>query len=387
VIRVGFIVGDMSAAWLGGVNYYRALLSALVFPEQHTVEPVVFVASKHLAEARSVFPTLECIPSDFFHNRSISGLMYRLAGRSSVTRSLFLEPMLARHGINVLSHYDPLRENSRVRSIAWIPDFQHVHLPHFFNSRERRRRDAHFRSIIRESERVIVSSESARQDLQRFEPSLASKARVLRFVPDINFLSALGSLNALHDRYRFNGPYFYLPNQFWVHKNHMLVVKALAVLKQQGITPTVLMTGRTSDYRNPGFFDTLMKEVRRLDLQESFRVLGVVPYSDLMALMHHALAVINPSLFEGWSSTVEEAKALGKCVLLSDLDVHKEQDPEHAIFFKRDDAGQLAAAMYQLLNAQPSTRNLVDFSTLSTAHNARRRLFAETYREIVIEVS
>ncbi len=36
-------------------------------------------------------------------------------------------------------------------------------------------------------------------------------------------------------------------------------------------------------------------------------------------------ALINPSQFEGWSTTVEEAKSLGVKMLLSDLEVHKEQ--------------------------------------------------------------
>ena len=38
-----------------------------------------------------------------------------------------------------------------------------------------------------------------------------------------------------------------------------------------------------------------------------------------------SVALLNPSHFEGWSTTVEEARALGVPMLLSDLDVHLEQ--------------------------------------------------------------
>ena len=58
-------------------------------------------------------------------------------------------------------------------------------------------------------------------------------------------------------------------------------------------------------------------------------------YEDVFALIKFSKAVINPSLFEGWSSTVEECKSVGKNMILSDLDVHKEQYP-NAVFFKRD---------------------------------------------------
>jgi hypothetical protein len=59
--------------------------------------------------------------------------------------------------------------------------------------------------------------------------------------------------------------------------------------------------------------------------------------------MHHAIAVLNPSLFEGWSTTVEEAKAQGKQMILSSLPVHMEQAQEHrARFFYPEDSGALA---------------------------------------------
>ena len=36
--------------------------------------------------------------------------------------------------------------------------------------------------------------------------------------------------------------------------------------------------------------------------------LGKVPYSDLINLINQSKALINPSLFEGWSTSIEEAK-------------------------------------------------------------------------------
>jgi len=49
--------------------------------------------------------------------------------------------------------------------------------------------------------------------------------------------------------------------------------------------------------------------------------------------MRVAGAVINPSLFEGWSTTVEEAKSMGVPMLLSDIGVHREQAEGRASFF------------------------------------------------------
>jgi len=43
--------------------------------------------------------------------------------------------------------------------------------------------------------------------------------------------------------------------------------------------------------------------------------------------------IVQPSLFEGWSTVVEDAKALGQRIVLSDLPVHREQEPPAALFF------------------------------------------------------
>jgi glycosyltransferase involved in cell wall biosynthesis len=57
---------------------------------------------------------------------------------------------------------------------------------------------------------------------------------------------------------------------------------------------------------------------------------------------------LQPSLFEGWSTTVEEAKSLGKKLLLSDIAVHREQNPPESVFFDPKNSEELAAKMLKL---------------------------------------
>ena len=52
-------------------------------------------------------------------------------------------------------------------------------------------------------------------------------------------------------------------------------------------------------------------------MQDCFLFLGLIPRDDVQGLMEISVAVVNPSLFEGWSTTVEEAKALGVPLVLS----------------------------------------------------------------------
>ncbi|HEV2697788.1 MAG TPA: glycosyltransferase [Terriglobales bacterium] len=162
---------------------------------------------------------------------------------------------------------------------------------------------------------------------------------------------------------------------------------ALRVLKDQGVNVCVIASGNTADHRQPGYFNDLMSQVRQADVEDRFLTVGTVSYPDLLALMAGSVAVINPSRFEGWSTTVEEAKSMGKVVLLSDLRVHREQAPERGRYFSPDDAEGLAKVMEEALVSYDS---VVDQKMIREAQRAlpdRLLAFARGYEDIVLELA
>ena len=52
----------------------------------------------------------------------------------------------------------------------------------------------------------------------------------------------------------------------------------------------------------------------------------------IINLIFHCDILINPSLFEGWSTTVEEAKLFDKKMILSDIKVHNDQAVKNTLF-------------------------------------------------------
>ena len=84
-----------------------------------------------------------------------------------------------------------------------------------------------------------------------------------------------------------------------------------------------------------------MKNLKEYKLENNYKYLGLVPYLDVMSLIYHSLAIINPSYFEGWSSTVEQANAYKKTIILSKIKVHLEQNPDNAYFFNPNNSTSL----------------------------------------------
>jgi glycosyltransferase involved in cell wall biosynthesis len=227
-------------------------------------------------------------------------------------------------------------------AIAWFPDFQHRRLPHYFSPATRWRRELGFRAQIASGRKILLSSESALRDFRKFYPGSASDVSVVRFATGPAASSLSADPAAVVAQYNLSSRYFYLPNQFWRHKNHQIAVDALAVLKRRGLDVVIAATGSQDDPREPNYFGDLMKEVARRGLEDNFRYLGMIPLPHVYALLRSAIALINPSRIEGWSTTVEEAKSFGVPMILSDIDVHREQTGGEARYFGVDDAEILA---------------------------------------------
>jgi hypothetical protein len=205
---------------------------------------------------------------------------------------------------------------------------------------------------------------------------------VLRFVSQPRLGERLPlSIGELQQRLGVPAKFFHLPNQMWKHKNHALVVEAL----RHAPEAVVVATGPREDYRHAGVYDSLMAQVRAHGLEERFLHLGLVSFHELASLMHHAVAIINPSRFEGWSTTVEEAKSLGKRVLVSDIPVHREQAPARGRLFPVDDPRALGALMVETWSTEDRAAEARAMAEAASALPERTRAFGEAYASIVAD--
>ncbi len=384
-IKIGFVLRNNH--WLGGRNYLRNLFEAIHALPGGDLRPIIFTGME-TADASVGIPDLQVVRSSIFDVRGPAQFARSMVLRVT-SRDKMLEKLLIKHGVSVLSHSDhlgvrPSAARAFLPIVGWIPDFQHVHLPEFFRAQELQDRDRAFMDLCLHCERLIVSSECARADLQTFAPQYAHKAVVLRFVASPAPLGNAANLPDLQRVYDFDGPYFLLPNQFWAHKNHRVVIRALQILKEQGEHVKILATGSKDDSRNPSFFASLMEYAKECKVLDTFRVLGTVPFDHLVGLMRHSIAFINPSRFEGWSTSVEEAKSMGKQILLSDIAVHREQAPERGIFFPAEDAEALAYAMATTRIEFDESRDTAMQELARNHFPARQREFGEKYKQIIV---
>lgn len=376
MIRVGFRAP--SAKWQGGRNYLWNLCHAIGQRSERTVQPVVLARTQADVDDYRAVAEVEA-PSRLERTRLpfvIGRTAMHLAGFEVVERIAML-----RADIDVYSHAPPLGKRFGAPWIYWIPDLQVARLPHLFDAYARAKYTHEIRSALDTAPLVIVSSYVTKADVcQIFGQRYEDKLRVLQFVAQPR-VPKLPSREELTQRYRVPPRYIALPNQFWKHKNHALVVEALAHARDV----VIVASGSTQDFRNPGLYPRLVERAEQLGVADRFRILGAIPFADVMGLVTYATGVLNPSLFEGWSTTVEEARTLGKRLVLSDIDVHREQAPPRARYFKSDDARDLAVQLDALWR-EPDGNDAAAADEAGRALPARTRAFAAAYEAIVHEV-
>lgn len=232
--------------------------------------------------------------------------------------------------------------NFPIRVFSWIPDFQHKELPEFFSDVEIRARDTSFGAMVTNAHRIVLSSNHAADVARRYYPEASAKLEVMPFVAQIpaDVFQLDGA--AVAAKYALPEKFIFLPNQLWKHKNHMVVIEAMTIAREAEPALTVACSGATTDYRDSSHVPNLQSRIRELKLDTHVRILGMIPEEDVFALMRQCICILQPSLYEGWSTVVEQAKSLGKPMLLSSLSVHIEQDPPASQFFDPKNPRQLA---------------------------------------------
>ncbi len=385
------VVGGQS--WIAGVEYIKNIVLALAgLPEDtHSGIQLNLICTKEINQNlfQQMQPYLHRVffeENDFPRPTIKNRLSWLISNKVFQNLNPRMNQFVKQQDFDfVYPYFSSDCQRKKIRSAAWIPDFQHKHLDGFFPASELKERDNYFNKIARQASRVILSSQAAAADFADFFPRDAHKARVLPFrtvAPPEWFAD-----DPVRVQRKYNLPdrFLIVCNQFWQHKNHLAVFEALRKLKAEGVTPSVVCTGHIHDYRQPQFSDTILQTIHQFGLARQICLLGLIPRLDQIQLMRRSVFVLQPSLFEGWSTVVEDARSLGKPMLLSNIPVHVEQNPPGSIYFDKHQPAELAEAISRCWEQfQPGP----DFDSEEAAQKRSRNEitdFAHRFLEIATE--
>lgn len=390
--KIAFIIDYNPTKWLGGIYVIKNLIQCINKFSKNKIETVLVVKKKFHKEEKKIFKNCKLIKTNLFINRSLffkifSKLSIIIFGKYEEYESFFLKEK-----IDFVSHINVFNSNlffgkkSSVKTLSFIPDLQHIHFKENFSFKKRFMRNLNIFFCGLFSSKILLSSSDVKKDVKKISQIAWKNSKINRFIFETPKKANIQSLKNLKRKYGLSGEYLYLPNQYWVHKNHVVVLKALALIKKKYKNKKILIisSGNSYDHRSPHHFQKIREYIDNNKLNKSYIYIGTIPHNDVLSLMFHSKAVINPSKFEGRSSTVEQAKSLGKIIILSNLKIHKEQNPPMGMYFDEDDHQKLSAL---ILNAAKMKLKRKIYSEISRQNKKHFEQYFKEYNNILKSLS
>ena len=135
--------------------------------------------------------------------------------------------------------------------------------------------------------------------------------------------------------------FFFYPAQFWSHKNHIVIIEALLILRDKyELHPTIYFTG--SDKGNLSY---IKKKIDEYHLENQVYLTGFIEDDELVYMYKHSRALVYASLMGPNNLPPQEALYLGCPIVLSNIPGHREQMGDLAIYFDGYNPEDLAEKM------------------------------------------
>ena len=214
------------------------------------------------------------------------------------------------------------------------PEFPEVREYNYFHSRE-----TIYKKVLGPAVIVLTDSSTSAENISRRYGVDQERLLSMPFAP-APFLSdvyAAGTHDVLA-KYRLDCGYFFYPSQFWSHKNHIRILEALLILRQEDWHPIMVFVGGDMGNRR-----NVERFIARNDISGQVKILGFVPAEDMRGLYSGCRAVVMPTYFGPTNLPPLEAWMIGRPLIYS---AHlREQAGDAAILFDPDDANDLAMAL------------------------------------------
>jgi glycosyltransferase involved in cell wall biosynthesis len=242
-----------------------------------------------------------------------------------------------------------------IPTVVTLVDIQEVFYPQFFTALDMYNREYHFPGSTRMADRVITISDSSKQTIVKHHRISARKVAVSHLCADKRYYRAAEVAQA-PDCPLPEGDFVIYPANYWMHKNHDTLLKALQWLKEEkGLKVVSVFTG----YDVPNGY-SLTQKAAEYGLSEQVYQAGYVTVEELAYLYSRAKMLVFPSLFEGFGIPLVEAMAAGCPIVVADATSLPEIGKDAAEYFDPSSPESIGLAIQKVWYDGELGRQLIE---------------------------
>ena len=254
------------------------------------------------------------------------------------------------------------------------PEFPEVSIDGVFEEREYL-----YSNALPNAVAVIADSQVGKEDIVNLYTINPDKIFVFQYLPPtyLNNNMTLNELNNVKSKYNLPDTYVFYPANFWHHKNHQLIIKAIAILNEKNIFIHTVFVGSKMD--KWGGFKKAMDLARDLNVTNQIHYLGYVENEEMSALYKLSIGLVMPTFFGPANIPYLEAFYLDCPVITSDIRGIREQVKDAALLVNPESPEELAKAIVKLLTDKGLRDRLIK--------NGQKVLDSWTYTDFSNELS
>ena len=289
--------------------------------------------------------------------RDLAFCVLRRVGRGNISQAIELatrskllaRSVLQKHGVEVF--YCPFGTlffgSDEFPTVVMVVDTLHRDFPFSLPVQTREWRELQFRKLIGSADFFQVISEFTAQRLKS----------LYNVPPEQVFITRLpihGRLNTLSCE---REPFFFYPANFWVHKNHeiLLIAYQIYLAKCAGHRPwELVLTGHLDERAR-----FLQQVAADLDITAHVKFLGHVAETELAKLYSTASSLVFPSLHEGFGIPIVEAMSFGLPIICGAETSIPEIAGNAAFYADMRNPQELADALYRIAGNEVLRSELV----------------------------
>ena len=277
----------------------------------------------------------------------------------------FFESFLIKKDIDLVYFISPSRfalDLDKLNFIFTIWDLCHrdnVEFPEVKLKGEFENRELRINYAVKRAFSIIVDSEYGKNNLSKKYNIEAKRISVMPFEPllDIKENKEIPySSDYIFKKYNIENKYIFYPAQFWPHKNHIYILRAINILeKVHNIKLNIVFSGG-----DKGNKDKVRKFAIKTGINDQLIFTGFITNKELMSLYKYSLALVMPTFFGPTNIPPLEAFKIGVPVIYPDLDGLRDQVGDAALLMNLYDPNTLSDCLYKLIQNKDLRNDLLN---------------------------
>jgi glycosyltransferase involved in cell wall biosynthesis len=276
------------------------------------------------------------------------------------------EDIFLNENIDLLWILGPYNANTIIPFVFTVWDLGHRIYPFFpeYKADEWKIREEVYNKMIKRATYIITGNRIGKNEIIENYSITHDKIHIIPFpIPKFCLVKEKANYSS---SFQIKLPFVFFPAQFWAHKNHIILIEAIAWLRDvKNIIINCYFTGH--DYGNMDYVNNMIIKYK---LNNQIFILGFISQDDLIYLYKNALAMVFTSYLGPTNLPLLEAIAFECPLIYSNIPGHIEQMEGVGIPFDNTNCISLGENILKIYNDSEFRKEII----------SKERIFFEKHK-------